>query len=218
MASRIARGRPRRPTFIRDWRQHRGLTQKQLADQLKTSTASISRLEKSDQPYGQETLEAIADALNCEPQDLIARKPGTDALGSLWEQAIPDDRKTISELAQIVLNRRMSLREEDMRRTVRLGVAEHIAEVCMALLLISQTYSEAQVEEIIRGIVNRYAKDTWTEIDPASSDMFSAEAEDAVRSLLAAALDRRATLQRSQTRRAGMPRAPSKKPDRERVS
>jgi transcriptional regulator with XRE-family HTH domain len=192
------------------------LTQKQLADQLKTSAASISRLEKGEQPYSQETLEAIADALNCEPRDLISREPGRDTIWSLWEQAKPDDRETITELAQTILKRRASPREEDIK-TVRLGVAEHMATVCIALLFLS--YGESQIENTIRGIADQFAKDTWAGVDPTHSDMYSAEAEDAVRSLLAAASEYRATLRRPQPRRVwGMPHVPSKKRNRERVS
>jgi transcriptional regulator with XRE-family HTH domain len=216
MATRIASGRQRKPTFIRQWRQHRGLTQQQLADRLDTSPASISRLEKGDQPYSQETLEAIADALNCEPQDLIAAEPGTEAMRSLWVQATPEDRETITELAQTIIKRGASLREQEMRKTLRLVMAEHLAEMSIALLLASQSYSALQVEEIIRGILDRYAKDTWPGTDPAYSDMLSAEAEDIVRSRLAAALEK---LRRPQARRAWrMPHMPSKRPDRERVS
>lgn len=85
----IKRGMPRRrsnrrlfqPTYIRAWREFRDLTQEQLAERIETmtgiatTTASISRLENGKQPYSQQLLEAIADALRCDVPDLIARPP-----------------------------------------------------------------------------------------------------------------------------------------------
>lgn len=62
--------RKRRKTYFREWREHRGLTQEQLASRLETSVASISRIESGNQPYTQDVLEALADALkdrSCEP-------------------------------------------------------------------------------------------------------------------------------------------------------
>jgi transcriptional regulator with XRE-family HTH domain len=217
MASRIASGRQRRPTFIRQWRQHRGLTVRQLAERLKTSAASISRLEMGDQPYSQEVLEAIADALACEPQDLISRKPGTETMWSLWEQAKPDERETITELARTILNRRAFVTEKGIRGEIRRAVAEHFATLFMAAAF--ESYSEQQVRDIARGIIDRYAHDSYDGIDPAQSDMLSAEAEDAAGHLIAAALDFRPNLRQVQAPGGSVaPRPAQKKTGREKVS
>jgi len=89
-------GTTRRRHFIKEWRQYRNLTQDKLADRLDISTASLSRLESGKQPYTQDVLEALADALSCEPADLIMRDPtATDAIWSLWEQAKPEHRPQI---------------------------------------------------------------------------------------------------------------------------
>jgi transcriptional regulator with XRE-family HTH domain len=218
MASRIASGRPRRPTFVRQWRQHRGLTQKELADRLETSAASISRLEKGDQPYSQETLEAIADALDCEPQDLISHEPGTDAMRALWEQANPDDRETITGLARAILEGRVSLMQEKVLKEVRLGVAEHFARLFMAATF-ELGYTEPQVQEIARGIIDKYAIDGFGGNDPALSDMLSAEAEDEARSLVTGALELRPVLRHPQAPAgSAKPRVTRKKVHRQRIS
>lgn len=95
--------RARRRTFIREWREHRGLTQEQLADRLDTSVASISRIETGTQPYTQDTLEALADALMTDPASLIMRNPSDpDAIWSLWERAKPGERKMIVDIARTV--------------------------------------------------------------------------------------------------------------------
>jgi transcriptional regulator with XRE-family HTH domain len=85
---------PYKPTFIRQWRKHRGLTLDQLvsrldelAGNLKLAGASLSRIERGLQPYTQATLEAIADALACDPADLLMRDPTQDQMiWSLWDK------------------------------------------------------------------------------------------------------------------------------------
>ena len=62
---------PFKKTFIREWRQKRGLSLRRLADRLERepggapiiSHASLGRIEKGEQPYSQPILEALADAL-----------------------------------------------------------------------------------------------------------------------------------------------------------
>lgn len=68
--------------FIREWRQYRGLSLRRLAERMEiepgvplTSHANIQRIEKYEQPYSQEILEAIADALDCAPTDLLSVDP-----------------------------------------------------------------------------------------------------------------------------------------------
>lgn len=69
-------------TFIREWRQHRGLSLRRLADRLELdgpdetfSHASIGRIENGQQPYSQPILEAIAHALSVEVSDLLSVDP-----------------------------------------------------------------------------------------------------------------------------------------------
>lgn len=94
----------RRPTFFRQWREYRGLTQEQLAERLETSVASISRLEGGKQPYTQDVLEALADALNTDPASLIMRNPeAPEAMWSLWDRAKQGERQLIEELARSVV-------------------------------------------------------------------------------------------------------------------
>jgi transcriptional regulator with XRE-family HTH domain len=80
--------------YIQEWRRYRNLTQEGLAGRLESTAATISRIEGGKQNYTQPMLEAIADALQCEPADLL-RPPPVDPI--LAEAAklldrIPDDR------------------------------------------------------------------------------------------------------------------------------
>jgi transcriptional regulator with XRE-family HTH domain len=106
MPKRIALQKPRqrRRTFFREWREHRGLTQEQLAGRLDTSVASISRIESGTQPYTQDVLEALAEALMTDPASLLMRNPADpDAIWSIWDQAKSGERQLIEELARSVI-------------------------------------------------------------------------------------------------------------------
>lgn len=69
-------------TFIREWREYRGLSLRRLADRMEIdgpnetiSHASIGRIEKGEQPYSQPIIEALAHALNCSVTDLLSVDP-----------------------------------------------------------------------------------------------------------------------------------------------
>lgn len=65
----------RRRTFIKEWRQHRSLTLEQLAEKVGTTHGTLSRIEHGKIHYRQTMLEAIAEALDVEPGDLLSRNP-----------------------------------------------------------------------------------------------------------------------------------------------
>ncbi len=71
-----------RRTYIREWREHRGLSLRQLADRLEhepagksLSHASLGRIETGQQAYTQPILEAIAVALSVDEYDLLHVHP-----------------------------------------------------------------------------------------------------------------------------------------------
>lgn len=91
----------RRRHFIKEWRKHRKMTQEQLAERIGVAVSTISQLETMKQGYSQPTLEAIADVLDCEPADLLMRKPGGD--GPVWsiiESLDAPAREQIAEIAK----------------------------------------------------------------------------------------------------------------------
>lgn len=100
MPHRIAsKPKRRRKTYIAEWRDHRGLTQQQLADRLNSSKASISRIENGEQPYTQDFLEACADALQTDVASLLMRNPkDPDAPWSIWDTLKPVERKQANEV------------------------------------------------------------------------------------------------------------------------
>lgn len=83
----------RRKTYIREWRKFRNLTLAKLADRLDVTAGALSQLERGDTAYTQPMLEALADALSCEPADLITRNPESNpGLQLIWDK-IPEEDK-----------------------------------------------------------------------------------------------------------------------------
>jgi transcriptional regulator with XRE-family HTH domain len=96
--------RPRfRRTFIKQWREHRGLNQEQLAERLEMTQSHLSMLENGKRGYTQETLEAIAEALQTDVASLLMRNPlEGDAIWSIWDRAKPSERQMIVDIAKTV--------------------------------------------------------------------------------------------------------------------
>lgn len=93
-----------RTTFIRQWREFRGLTLEQLADRVETTHASLSRIERGRQPYSQALLEAIAEALQTDPPSLLMRNPqDPEGIWSVWDHAKPGERQMILDIAKTVV-------------------------------------------------------------------------------------------------------------------
>lgn len=73
--------------YIKEWRQHRGLSLRRLADRLETtaggdpllSYASLGRIERGEQPFTEETIQAIADALGVSRMSLLEMHPEQEA-------------------------------------------------------------------------------------------------------------------------------------------
>lgn len=80
--------------YLREWRKDRHLTLEQLAARIETTGATISRLERGKQPYSQPMLEALADALQCQPADLIMRPPGAaDKIMAVFSEMSPERQR-----------------------------------------------------------------------------------------------------------------------------
>jgi len=98
-----------RPTFIRQWRAHRGLSLVQLAERVSEVTgksmthATLSRIETGKIAYTQPVLEAIAFALACEPADLLMRNPeDRSAPWSILDSLKKADAATINRVIAVV--------------------------------------------------------------------------------------------------------------------
>jgi transcriptional regulator with XRE-family HTH domain len=93
-----------RRTYIRQWRQHRGLTLEKLAGRMDMTPSHMSMLERGQRGYTQETLEAVAAALQTDVASLLMRDPtDPDAIWTIWDQAKPGQRKQIVEIARTLV-------------------------------------------------------------------------------------------------------------------
>ncbi|HAH11529.1 MAG TPA: hypothetical protein DCL48_15655 [Alphaproteobacteria bacterium] len=82
-----------RPFYLKQWREYRGLSQQRLADRIESSKGYISDLERGIRRYNQDLLEALADALNCDPADLLIRDPSDpEGIWSIWDQVPKTER------------------------------------------------------------------------------------------------------------------------------
>src|SRR5262245_3798743 len=61
--------------FIRQWRDHRGMTLEELAEKSEVSAAQISRIERGDKGWSVDSLEKLAGALNVRPGQLLDEAP-----------------------------------------------------------------------------------------------------------------------------------------------
>lgn len=65
----------RRRLFVREWRKHRGLTQEALAARAGVTQGLISHLENGRTDFTGNLLARLAEALQCNPADLLIRTP-----------------------------------------------------------------------------------------------------------------------------------------------
>ena len=82
------------PLHLKGWRVHRTLSQERLAEMIGTTKATISRIENRKQNWDQAFLQAAADALRCEPRDLMIRDPSQpNALWTIYDQLSAPERE-----------------------------------------------------------------------------------------------------------------------------
>lgn len=90
--------------FVKAWREYRGLTLEQLADQVDMSHASIQRIETGSQNYTINTLQKIAVALGTDVATLLHHGPENDvAAWPTWTTATAAERRQIEEMARTIV-------------------------------------------------------------------------------------------------------------------
>jgi transcriptional regulator with XRE-family HTH domain len=105
----VPKSRRRRRTYLREWREHRGLTQVAAAERLGIDQSTLSRIERGETPYDQDFLEKAAFAYLCEPADLIMRNPlDGDAVWSVTDHlktASPAEREQVRAVIEALLKK-----------------------------------------------------------------------------------------------------------------
>lgn len=93
--------------YIRQWRKHRGLTLEQLAERIGMTHQNLGKIERGKVAYTQPLLENLADALRCEPADLIVRDPSApEGLWSIYDQLTPVQREQGMDLLKVIAGRK----------------------------------------------------------------------------------------------------------------
>lgn len=112
--SRIGPRKPRR-LYLAEWRENRGLTQKQLGERLEPTVTdmTVSRWERAARgERGSNTAQmnddvkaAVAEALDLEPQDLY-RHPDTPSADELLRDAPPGIREQAFKVIEALVGRK----------------------------------------------------------------------------------------------------------------
>lgn len=99
----------RATTFIKAWRKHRDLSLEKLSERLMVelefdmSVPQLSRIERGEQPYSQDLLEALATVLRCAPADLLMRDPTKgDGIWSVWDTLSAPQQVQVVEIAKTI--------------------------------------------------------------------------------------------------------------------
>ena len=98
-------GMARAKTYLREWRKAKpGRTLTMVAEQLHISQPQLGRIERGEQPYNQDLLEALAELYGCDVADLLIRDPSTpEAIWSLWDRARPAQRPVIVAAVEAIV-------------------------------------------------------------------------------------------------------------------
>jgi transcriptional regulator with XRE-family HTH domain len=99
--------RQRTRTFIKAWREHRRLSQDQVAGRIEMSRENYGRIENGKIPYNQDVLEMAAIALNCSVSDLLEQDPrvesSIDELRALMSRATESDQRRVIAVVKTLL-------------------------------------------------------------------------------------------------------------------
>ncbi|NDC58313.1 MAG: XRE family transcriptional regulator [Alphaproteobacteria bacterium] len=102
MVTRIGNSRPLQ-WFLREWREHRGLTQEQLADRLGTSKGQVSKLETGKKKWDEVWVAKCADALSLSDQMAIFRHPEAPTADELLRLATPEQREQAARVIRAII-------------------------------------------------------------------------------------------------------------------
>lgn len=106
MAARIGPKRARR-IYLREWREHRDLTQERLAQRLGTTHTTVYRWERSETKLNTDVMDAIAEALDIEPTDLY-RHPNQPSANDLLRGASPEMVKDVIDYIEYLKSKQAS--------------------------------------------------------------------------------------------------------------
>lgn len=98
----------RKPTYLRAWRQHHGMTLEQVAHELGMTHAQLSKIERGQQPYNQDLLEGLALLYKVDPAHLLIQPPdhGGAEIIDMFAHASPEQRRQIAAVTEAIVGYR----------------------------------------------------------------------------------------------------------------
>lgn len=99
----------RQRILLKEWRKYRNLTQERLAERAGVTQGLISQLENNHTDWTGDVLARLAEALGCEPADLLVRNPlDPDGIWSIHDQllqASPLEREQVRRVTDALLRK-----------------------------------------------------------------------------------------------------------------
>ena len=89
--------------YIKSWRLYRHLTQQQVAERVGLDKSVVSKVENHHIRYTQETLEAFAQAFDCQVGDLFSAPPNEldlfrQAVRAAQQNGTPEQLETVAKV------------------------------------------------------------------------------------------------------------------------
>jgi transcriptional regulator with XRE-family HTH domain len=94
--------------YLREWREHRGLTLEQLAEKVDASVGQVSMLETGDRGLSARWARKLALALDTAPGNLLDYPPDQSPakVVNIWSRATPAEREQLEKVAEAMLGYR----------------------------------------------------------------------------------------------------------------
>jgi transcriptional regulator with XRE-family HTH domain len=91
-------------TFLREWREDKGITLVEAAEYAGLKHGQLSRIERGLAPYNQRLLESLAVLYDCGVEQLIKFPPhDRDNIWSFWQSASANERFKIVQIAKTIV-------------------------------------------------------------------------------------------------------------------
>jgi transcriptional regulator with XRE-family HTH domain len=95
--------RTRSRHYIKQWREHRHVSQTELALRCRVAQSTYQRIEAGKVPYNQDFLELCAAALLCSVADLLTHSPNDKSSAwSIMSSLLHQDQETLARVSAVV--------------------------------------------------------------------------------------------------------------------
>lgn len=95
------------PNHLRAWREHRKLSQGELADLVGTTQSQVAHLESGERALSAKWLRKLADALRTTPGHLLDLNPETlpTDIVEIWLDASVTERQQLLDMARVIVRK-----------------------------------------------------------------------------------------------------------------